>query len=1379
MQLRQRHQFTTIRTEGSILPADLLQRINEREAGLAGLKPEDYHLPGNLKLNEAINQSWNRLLGAWTAFRSALTKLPDTDPATTLTREKWLLPAFNELGYGRLLTARAIEIDGRSYPVSHGWQHTPLHLVGAGIDLDKRTAGVAGAARMSPHGLVQELLNRSEVHLWGMVSNGLRLRILRDNVSLTRQAYVEFDLEAMMNGELYSDFALFWLLCHESRVHAEKPQDCWLEKWSKAAQDQGTRALEQLRRGVEEAIEALGRGFLAHTSNHALVVRLRTGALSTQDYYRQLLRLVYRLLFLFVAEDRDLLLRPDADPQARERYERFYSLSRLRRLAERRVGTRHADLYHGLRRVMAKLGSDAGCPELALPALGSFLFSREAIPDLEACDIANAYLLDAVRALAFINDRHGRRLVDYKNLRSEELGSVYEALLELLPDVHIEARQFDLKTVSGSERKSTGSYYTPESLVQCLLDSALEPVVAETLKQPDAAQAILRLKVCDPACGSGHFLIAASHRLAKHLASVRTGDDEPAPGAVRTALRDVIGHCIYGVDINPMAVELCKVSLWMEALEPGKPLSFLDHRIQCGNSLIGATPALLKHGIPDDAFKPIEGDDKTVCSEYRRQNKQKREGQLRLFVPAPEPWARLGNLATGLLQLEEISDDSIAGVRHKQERWEELVRSQGYIYSRLWADAWCAAFVWKKIRDHKHPYPITEELFRKIERNPFHVVNTWHETEIRRLAEQYQFFHWHLAFPDVFSVLTGDEEPENEQTGWKGGFDVVLGNPPWERIKTQEKEWFAVRAPEIAEARNAAQRRKMIQELRTENPALHTEFLEEKRKAEGESHLVRDSERYPLCGRGDVNTYAIFAEMNRLLLNANGRVGCIVPSGIATDDTTKFFFQDLIEAGALVSLYSFENEEFLFPSVHHAMKFCLITLSGSQRPQKRADFVFFARQTNYLHDQDKHFTLTPAELAILNPNTRTCPVFRSKRDADLTRTIYHRVPVLIQENLSEGNPWGIQFLRMFDMAGDSYLFQTHQQLEAEGYKLAGSTFQMNDQTYLPLYEAKMLHHFDHRFGTYLGQTEAQANQSKLPELNDIQHSDPNIVALPRYWVPYHEVVGRLSGKWNCTWLLGWRDITNTTNERTVIASILPLAACGDTILLILPSTEHRQLLPLLAVCLDTYVLDYTARQKVGGTHLKYHVFKQLPVLPPTTYVQSTPWFPSKALYEWLLPVVLELTYTAWNLELFATDCGYDGPPFGWDEERRFLLRCELDAAYFHLYGIRRDDVDHILETFPIVKRKDEQAHGEYRTKRVILDIYDAMQQAMETGTSYHTRLAPPPANGWTPPEITLEVVTGRQSDRAKEDTAANSSDDVQRRAEISEIQPKLHFASEG
>src|SRR5262245_439595 len=377
MQLRKRNIFTTIRAEGSILPADLLQRINDRDAHLKGLTPDDYHLAGGLKLNEAINQSWNRMQGAWAVFQSALEKLPPSDTGTTAPREKWLLPFFQEIGYGRLPAARSIEIEGKSYPISHFWQQPPIHLVSARVDLDTRTAGVAGASRVSPHGLTQELLNRSEAHLWGFVSNGLRLRILRKNVSLTRQSYVEFDLEAMMNGEQFPDFMMLWLLCHESRVNAEKPQDCWLESWSKAAHEQGTRALDQLSNGVEEAIKALGRGFLAHPAKHMLLGRLRNGDLYKQYYYRQLLRLFYLLLFLFVAEDRELLFAPEADEKTRERYTRFYSVSRLRRLAERRLGARHGDLYYGLRLVMQKLGN-GGCAELGLPAFGSFLFSDTA-----------------------------------------------------------------------------------------------------------------------------------------------------------------------------------------------------------------------------------------------------------------------------------------------------------------------------------------------------------------------------------------------------------------------------------------------------------------------------------------------------------------------------------------------------------------------------------------------------------------------------------------------------------------------------------------------------------------------------------------------------------------------------------------------------------------------------------------------------------------------------------------------------------------------------------------------------------------------------------------------------------------------------------------
>src|SRR5205823_437427 len=365
------------------------------------------------------------------------------------------------------------------------------------------------------HSLVQELLNRSEGHLWGIVSNGLHLRILRDNVSLTRQAYVEFDLEALMNGEVYADFVLLWLLCHQSRVEAERPEECWLEKWSRAAHQQGTRALEQLRNGVEKAITFLGGGFLAHPANATLREKLRSGQLSAQDYYRQVLRLVYRLIVLFVAEDRNILFHPGADQAARERYTQYYSTARLRRLAEQRAGTRHADLFHGLRLVMEKLGQDKGCPELGLPALDSFLFSLEAIADLAGYEIANHDLLDAIRSLAFITDNRLRRVIDYKNLGSEELGSVYESLLELHPLLHIDAAKFELQTAGGHERKTTGSYYTPTSLINCLLDSALDPVLDEACSKPDPETAILNLKVCDPACGSGHFLIAAAHRIAK------------------------------------------------------------------------------------------------------------------------------------------------------------------------------------------------------------------------------------------------------------------------------------------------------------------------------------------------------------------------------------------------------------------------------------------------------------------------------------------------------------------------------------------------------------------------------------------------------------------------------------------------------------------------------------------------------------------------------------------------------------------------------------------------------------------------------------------------------------------------------------------------
>jgi hypothetical protein len=1081
MQTVARNNFITVKTEGGILPANLLQRI--ADGTVPGLNPTDYHLAAGDRLNEAINRSWLQLLGRWQTFRQKMENAVPGDTGTTLTRD-WVLALLQELGYGRLPYQGSLIIshsssvkdndaslmthDETSYPISHLYDHTPIHLIAFRQALDRRDE--SQAIKRSPHSLMQEFLNRSDDNLWGFVSNGLRFRILRDNVSLTRAAYVEFDLEAMFDGELYSDFSLFWLVAHQSRVEVretgdrrletddqspvsnlQSPANCWLEKWSQTAVEQGTRALDALRDGVQEAIAALGRGFLAHKGNGSLRQRLQNGDLTTGDYYRQLLRLVYRLLFLFVAEDRELLLLPDAPPAVARQYDQYYSVARLRRLAETRRGGPHPDLYRGLRLLSRNLRT--GYAPLGLPGLGGFLFSERATPDLDGADIANQDLLDTIRALAFTTEGKVRRLIDYKNLGTEEFGSVYESLLELHPHLHVASATFALDVTAGSERKTTGSYYTDKSLIQSLLDSALEPVVADRLRRAEEQwreeegvkgsgdqksqgegvtpspllpltrsleEALLSIKVVDLAAGSGHFLIGAARRLARHLARIRTGDEEPGPEAIRHALRDVVGQCIYGVDINEMAVELCKVALWMETLDPGRPLSFLDANIQCGNSLMGATPALLAQGIPDEAFTPIMGDDRTYCAEWKKQNKaQKQQGTL--FSGDMRPWERLGDFAAAMRRMSRGGDATLADVQAREAEYVRLTQSSDYEYGKLWADAWCAAFVWTKRPEAQGgwPYPITEQVFRNLERSP-HREPAWLKEEVRRLAEAYKFFHLHLAFPQVFTPRDDAGTDGNDVTGWDGGFDVVLGNPPWDKVEFVEKEWFATRNQDIAIARTAAKRKKEIEELRAEDPRLYSEYVNAVRFGAGERNFYRLSGRYPLCGRGRINTYAIFAELNRSI--SVGTVGAILPTGIATDDTTKFFFQDIISDRGLVSLYDFENRQGIFPNIQGNLRFCLITMST--RHQEEIEMAGQLADPSQLKEAIRVYKLNVDDIIKINPNTQTCPIFVSSRDANIITNVYRKLPVLIVHEQKK-NIWNILYrVGLFNLTHDSNLFST-------------------------------------------------------------------------------------------------------------------------------------------------------------------------------------------------------------------------------------------------------------------------------------------------------------------------------------------------------------------
>lgn len=1298
--------FTTIRTEGGLLPTDLLALIAQGDKSVPGVAPTDYHLAKGEPFGTRITDAWNRLRVAWKDFSDRLAAMPDEETGTTATRDRWLLVLFEVLGYGRLPAQRALSVDGKDYPISHGWSHVPIHLVSAKLPIDRRTAGVKGAAGASPHSMVQELLNRSDEHLWAFVSNGRVLRLLRDNLSMTRQAFVEFDLEAMFSDEVYEDFVVLWRTCHQSRVEAGNPAECWLEQWTKVAAETGTRARDDLRGGVEAAIEALGTGFVAHPANTLLKERLRSGDLDSQDLYRQLLRVIYRLLFLFVAEDRNLLHQPDAALEAQRRYAHFYSLNRIRGLAARRRGGPHPDLWSSLTVVFHGLGQPDGIPALALPGLGSFLWSDAACPDLDRAQIANQHLLAAVRHIGYVEDRNERvlRPIDYRNLGTEELGAIYESLLEQHPEVNTDAGTFNLNTAAGNERKTTGSYYTPTSLIAELLDAAVDPVLDEAVGKPDPEAALLDLKVIDPACGSGHFLIAAAHRIAKRLGSVRTGDDEPSPDATRSALRDVITHCIFGIDLNPMAVELCKVSLWMESIEPGKPLGFLDHRIVCGNGLIGATPELLDAGIPDEAFKPLTGDDKATVTSLKKRNKAARKGQTSLF--SGDVGLAVEKIAARVTEIDNLDDADLAAVETKARRWTDLVTSPEYQAAVHAADTWCAAFVAPKIPIAP---AVTHDEYVTARDNPNNVhPDTRHV--VNSMADQYAFLHWHLAFPDVHH---------------NGGFNLVLGNPPWEKVQFSEKEFFAVRAPEIAELAGA-KRKAAITQLQTDNPALWDAYNDALRQADGDSHFIRSSGRYPLCGIGKVNTYAIFAEAMRDAISPSGRTGVIVPTGIATDDTTKHFFADIVTRRQLASLYDFENNGFFLGiGQGHMNRFCLLTLAGTGNPEPQARFLFRGHSLNQIQDQDRSFTLTSDDLNLINPNTKTAPVFRTRRDADITKAIYRRVPVLIRNDDPDGNPWGIEFQQgLFNMTSDSHLFRTADELRAEGATLNGNTWVKGNQKWLPLYEAKMAQMFNHRFGTYLNSRGETADSHILPTPAREDLLDPGFVVQPRYWVANTEVQDQLSPG-QLAWLLGFRDIANDANERTMVACVVPPVACGNKLPLI--KTPKGAPVSGLIAALDSFVLDYVARQKVGGTNMAFFTVRQLPVISPSTFLSPACWSRSTVV-NWVESRVLELTFTAWDLQGFAADIGYHLPPFQWNPARRELLRAELDAAFFHLYGIERDDVDYIMDTFPIFRRRNEKEHGEYRTKRLILERYDALAAAAAAGAEYQTVLSPPPAD---------------------------------------------------
>lgn len=1290
--------FTALRIEGGIFPPEFLQIVATQEAKQQS--SSDYGISRSLNLKDELARYWRIANDLYTTYTER-SQRADLDPEKVGVTE-WLIPFLQDvLGYRDIEDCGNVDIRGRQFPITHHTcnQTVPLVLTTRNFDLDRSDPrfGEEGRRR-SPHALMQEYLNAADNCLWGLISNGTRLRLLRDNPSLTRPAYFEADLELIFQEQLYSDFAAMWLMLHATRLKPVdgKPNLCILESWRKAAHETGERALEKLREGVTEALRQLGNGFIQHPRNGELRKTIAEGQLTAYNLFQELLRLVYRFLFLFTVEERNLLHPPQATEEQRAIYREGYSLARLRELAiRRRYYDQHSDLWRAVQIVFRGLAR--GAQPLGLNAFGG-LFAEEQCPTLDKSRISNERLLEAIRALSYFRSNDTLTRINYRDMDTEELGSVYESLLELHPYIDVEAQPWIFGFVNditegsarGSDRRLTGSYYTPSSLVNELIQSTLEPVMAEAIaKRPDNPRAaLLELKIIDPACGSGHFLLAAARRMAAEIAKLESDTDTPDELVRQRTLRDVVQHCIYGVDRNPLSVELCRTALWIETVDPEKPLTFLDSHIQCGDSLVGILdPKMLEDGIPDDAYAVLTGDDRNICNELRRKNRQSRSSvQMNIF---DQENAQPFNLA-----IDQMPEETLEDIEAKRKVWEAARENTAWWQEEFRANLYVAAFFAPKTKVNSNKVPVNEDLNRVrlgITMSP------GLEEFVTKLARKHRFLHWYLAFPEIMK---------------RGGFDVVIGNPPWERIKLQEQEFFASRSPEIANAPNKAVRERLIRALsRTDatpaEKALYHEFQEAKREAEAASQFIRTSGRYPRTGVGDVNTYAVFAETFMNLIAPSGRAGLIVPTGIATDNSTKKFFEEVSTKGRLVSLYDFENREAIFSGVHRSYKFCLLTL-GHNVPQ--AQFVFFATNVEQLHENERRFSLSPDDIRLINPNTKTCPVFRSKADAELTKKLYSRVPVLIDENKGEeGNPWGISFMRMFDMANDSGLFRTFEQLSAEGARLIGNSWvDTRGEIWVPLYEAKMIHQFDHRWATY------KENGKDCRDVTEDEKGRTDFEPLPRYWVPQREVEERLASKgWKRQWLMGWRKITNATNERTIIASFLPIVGIGDSMYIqILDSRIQIEKVLALFGNISTLVCDFIARQKIGGTNLNFFIAKQFAIIPPDYYKLNE--------LDFITPRVMELVYTSESMRPFAQDIGYEGPSFAWNPERRAVLRAELDAYYAHLYGLTRDELRYILdpaevygedypsETFRVLKQNEIGQFGEYRTQRLVLQAWDRL-----------------------------------------------------------------------
>lgn len=1373
--------YTSIHIYGHLLSDDILHNI-ERDNTLIGNRDQDFGM--DISVSSAIDYVWSSLRNDWNFYkeRAGNERLVNKDPYGTRRARDLMERLLQSLGYKLDRQVANIEVAGTGYDISYTCTdlgNMPFVIIGENIttdgsintldkcSLDYRAKG--NMRKKSAHATMLEYLNATE-NVYGIISNGQILRIIRNSGQLVKLTYIEFDLRRMLEEDKYTEFCLMFRLLHASRFRTSGDEPCVMERWFNMSIESGNRIRNGLSRAVQTTMETIGNAVLTSKGegNDALRRAFADGTMDAAKLNKELIHFIYRLLFLFIIEERGLVYQipdsvdaPDYKQQCQwqDIYKKYYAASRLRRLSELSYlkQRQYSDLWQGLMDTFHLFEPDTFGEKLGIKPLGGVLFGTETLHWLKQCQVSNRDLLAAFAALnEFTDERQQRVKINYSSLDVEEFGSVYEGILEMRPFVQpgVAASDWQFGFVGGLDRQSTSSYYTRPDLVQNLIKTTLEPVIKEKMANcattEEKVKALLNMKVCDAASGSGHIVLAMARTIAWYVCTLRTGEDNPASLDYRQALREVISRCVYAVDYNPDAVELCKVVLWIEGYCAGKPLSFLDHHIRCGNSVLGVSDLqMLIDGVPD---KALTAEDKDTLKALKKLNQEAVRavngdtgneptfGFENPFGIEEMSIAQIG-LADKIRFINHLPEDTLEQEVVKQLRWRELMASARVDCLRRACDIYTYAFyhnvkadeLYKdkggtdKELDLEAEVPYTKTVMRALQEieamehlekgeplpTYYRQLSADFKTEVRRIAEEQRFFHWCVEFPEVFAA--------------NKGFDVMCGNPPWDKLQMEEEKWFAGKDEDIVKAANQAERKEKIAKLQTSAPKLYEEFTTACNALTSQSNFVKNSGRFPLTAVGKLELSSLFAEL--CLSFSKEAWGLVLPTGIAVNDSNKYFFSKLIDENRLMSIYSFENEEKLF-DIHHSFKFCLLTCCGMKDTPHEVKGGFYLRRVDHLLDPRRIYTLKTSDFARLNPNTKTCPVFRTSRDASLTAKIYRNSTILLNEE-NGNNPWDVKFGSMFNMATDSNLFRTHAQLAEAGAILKGNVFTTIDgNKYVPLYEGKMIWHYNHHYGTW--PTEGgRPNSINMPSLDEL--SNPNSYLIPWYWVPLTEVnerlkkrdnEGNLVWEWEHKWLIGFRKLTNATTERTFICTPIPNAkGLGDSVTLLY---AERGTVPVASLCamLTSLVYDYTVRQKVGGTNMNIFFVKQLPVLTPDQIPSAMQWQ--------IVKRVAELCYFNHDMDGWASELWEEmseeqraelpqlgaQQPWVYNPERRAILQAELDAIFAHLYGLNTEDLVYILdpedicgkgcinETFRVLKDNEIRQYGEYRTKRLVLEAWN-------------------------------------------------------------------------